>query len=197
MMSLKSAARRGGIASVAALSAFALASCSAGQITQTSSQVSHVDGGHGDSEDGTVAVRDVSVILDEEGGAALKFTAINQDSTSQEHTLESIDVNGQNVELSPTPAPLQQNCSLVGHSADALEAMPQFENGCIEYVETTLDNEDYAVAGNVDVTFTFENSVIDVIATVSVDNLESGTMNREDMVDSNSDNLPSLGEQEH
>lgn len=196
-MSLKSAARRGGIASVAALSAFALASCSAGQITQTSSQVSHVDGGHGDSEDGTVAVRDVSVILDEEGGAALKFTAINQDSTSQEHTLESIDVNGQNVELSPTPAPLQQNCSLVGHSADALEAMPQFENGCIEYVETTLDNEDYAVAGNVDVTFTFENSVIDVIATVSVDNLESGTMNREDMVDSNSDNLPSLGEQEH
>ncbi|QGU08285.1 hypothetical protein COCCU_11925 [Corynebacterium occultum] len=196
-MSLKSAARRGGIASVAALSAFALASCSAGQITQTSSQVSHVDGGHGDSEDGTVAVRDVSIILDEEGGAALKFNAINQDSSMQEHTLESVEVAGQEVEFSPTPAPMQQNCSIVGHSAAGLEEMPQFENGCIEYVETTLENEDYAIAGNVDVTFTFENAVIDLVASVAFDNLESGTLDRDDQTDTNSDNNPSLGEQEH
>lgn len=194
-MSLKSAARRGGIASVAALSALALASCSAGQITQTSSQVAAVDGGFADSEDGTLAVRDVRVTLDEEGGAALKFTAINQDSSMVEHTLESIDVDGQELELGDV-APLKQNCSLIGHSAAGLEEMPKYDNGCIEYVETSLNNEDYAVAGSLPVTFTFDNSTVEVIAAIVAPLTEAGELNREDMTDSNSDNLPILGDAE-
>lgn len=44
MKSLNLAARRGALVTVAAASALALASCSAGQVTQTSSQVAAVDG---------------------------------------------------------------------------------------------------------------------------------------------------------
>ncbi|MGP6174591.1 hypothetical protein [Corynebacterium sp. A21] len=196
VMSLKSAARRGGIASVAAFSALALASCSAGQITQTSSQVAAVDGGSADAEDGTVAVRDVRITLDEEGGAALKFTAINQDSSMAEHTLESIDVDGQELEMGPVE-PLKQNCSIVGHSAAGLEKMPQYDSGCIEYVETSLANEDYAFGGSLPVTFTFDNSTVEVIAAISAAAPEAGVLDRDDLTDLNSDNTPMLGEAEH
>lgn len=188
-MSLKSAARRGGIASAAALSALALASCSAGQITQTSTQVAAVDGAFADSEDGTIAVRDVTVIISDEGEAALKFTAVNQDPSMTEHTLESVDVDGNEVELDNNP-PLAMNCSLVGHSESGMESVPEFENGCIEYTVTSLENEDYAIAGTTPVTFTFDNTTIEVLAAISGEQFESGEVDREDMTDANTDNIP-------
>ena len=178
MKSLKSAARRGGIISAAALSALALASCSAGQVAQTASQVAPVNGAEGNSEDGTVAVRDVTIVVDEQGEAALKFTAINQDTTMTEHTLRSIDVNGNPVSVAATP--LQRDCVLVGNSAAGLESTPQAENiGCIEYTETSLDNDDFAIGGNVPVTFTFDTGEVEVSATIAAPQLEAGTFVRE------------------
>lgn len=177
--SLKSAARRGGIVSAAALSALALASCSAGQVTQTSSQVAAVDGAWADSEDGAVALRDVTVIVGEEGDAALKFTAINQDPTVQTHTLESIEVDGVEVELDNTP-PLEHECSLVGASQPTIEDMPQAEEvGCIYYTATSLPNDDLAIGGNVPVIFTFDSGTVELDATVDFPTpLDAGEYNR-------------------
>jgi hypothetical protein len=175
--SLKSAARRGGIISAAALSALALASCSAGQVTQTASQVAAVNGAEGTSEDGTVAVRDVTVVVDQDGEAALKFTAVNQDTTMTEHTLESVDVDGTPVDIES--ATLARGCSLIADSAAGIEATPQSENGCVEYVETSLTNEDFAYAGNVPVTFTFDSGEITVDTTVAAPQLPAGSFHRE------------------
>lgn len=178
MKSLKSAARRGGIISAAALSALALASCSAGQVTQTASQVAAVNGAEGNTEDGTVAVRDVTVVVDDQGEAALKFTAINQDTTMTEHTLESVEVDGTPVEVDS--ATLRRDCVLVADSAAGLEVTPRSENtGCIEYAETSLPNEDFAYGGNLPVTFTFDSGEITVNAAVSAQQLPAGTFHRE------------------
>ncbi|GAB2510133.1 hypothetical protein CATRI_11430 [Corynebacterium atrinae] len=173
MKSLKSAARRGGIISVAALSALALASCSAGQITQTSSQVAAVDGASADSEDGTIAVRDVTIIVDEDGQAALKFTAINQDVALVDHTLESVEVDGNPVKLTTTS--LARECALVGDSAEGLRAMPQADGvGCIDYTATSVENSDFAIGGNLPVVFSFDSGDVNVVATISAPQIESG-----------------------
>ncbi|WIM67345.1 hypothetical protein QP027_09585 [Corynebacterium breve] len=178
MKSLKSAARRGGIISAAALSALALASCSAGQITQTADQVAAVDGASASSENGEVAVQDVTIVLDAESGdAALKFTVTNQDVAQKEHTLESVKVDGADVNLGSTE-PIKYNCRLVADSKDGIDAMPQSE-GCIQYVETTLDNDDFAYAGNRPVVFTFGDlDDIEVDATVSAPTGEHEDSNR-------------------
>ncbi len=177
--SLKSAARRGGIVSAAALSALALASCSAGQVTQTSTQVAAVDGAWADSEGGEVAVRDVTVLVLDDNSAALKFTAVNQDPTMTAHTLESVQVDGTEVELENTPA-LGHDCSLVGDSEEGLEGIPETEIGCIEYTATSLDNEDFPIAGSIPVTFSFDTGTIEVTAPISAPTpTEAGTINRQ------------------
>lgn len=178
MKSLKSAARRGGIISAAALSALALASCSAGQVTQTASQVAAVNGAEGNSEDGTVAVRDVTIVVDTEGEAALKFTAVNQDMTMTEHTLESVEVNGAPVDIDSTT--LARDCVLVADSAAGLAATPQSDGiGCIEYTEASLTNDNFAYGGNVPVTFTFDSGEINVNATVAPPQLPAGSFERQ------------------
>lgn len=188
MKSLKSAARRGGIISAAALSALALASCSAGQVTQTASQVAPVNGAEGNNEDRTVVVRDVTIVLDEQGEAALKFTAVNQDTSMTEHTLESVDVNGQSVSIDAEP--LARDCALVSDSAARLESFPQADGvGCIQYTETALDNDDFAVGGNVPVTFTFDSGEIEVWAAVAAPQLPAGSFVREPGSESDYTNL--------
>ncbi|QGU05533.1 hypothetical protein CETAM_11505 [Corynebacterium comes] len=178
MKSLKSAARRGGIISAAALSALALASCSAGQVTQTASQVAAVNGAEGNTEDGTVAVRDVTVVLDDQGEAALKFTAVNQDTSMTEHTLESVEVDGTPVDIDSTT--LARGCALVADSAAGLESTPESQSsGCIDYAETSLPNQDFAYGGSVPVTFTFDSGEINVAATIAAPQLPAGTFDRE------------------
>lgn len=93
-MSLKSVTRKGATISATAIAALALASCSAGQITQTSNQVAAVDGGEAESEDGNIAVRDVAIQIEPNTGeASLKFTASNQAYANEEFTLDSITVD--------------------------------------------------------------------------------------------------------
>jgi len=164
---------------VAGCASLALVGCSAGQITQTSSQVAAVDGASGSTEDGALSVRDVTVVLAEDGQAALKFTATNQDTSMKDHTLKSVDVDGQNVTISGNSS-IAYNCALVADSKDGLERMPQDKNdNCIEYTATTLANDDFAYGGNVPVTFNFDTGSLDVVATVSAPTLASGQVDRE------------------
>ncbi|MHA2789831.1 hypothetical protein ACXZ66_11940 [Corynebacterium sp. S7] len=180
MKSQKSAVRRGLTVSAAAMSALLLASCSAGQISQTANQVAAVDGATGYTENKEVSVQDVHVILDPAtGDAALKFTATNQDPSHREHTLQSVRVAGQNVNLG-TVDPLSYNCTLVADSADGLEAMPQAdaETACIQYVEAPVNNKDFAFGGNQEVIFNFDSGQINMDVTVSAPNLEAGNVER-------------------
>lgn len=171
--------KRVAAAAVAGCATLALVGCSAGQITQTSNQVAAVDGASASTEDGSVAVQDVTVVLAEDGQAALKFTATNQDTAMKDHTLKSVDVDGQNVTISGNSS-IAYNCALVADSKDGLERMPQDKNGnCIEYTATTLANDDFAYGGNVPVTFNFDTGSLDVVATVSAPTLASGQVDRE------------------
>ena len=165
-------------ASAVAASALLLASCSAGQITQTSSQVAAVDGGSATSGNGEVAVQDVTVLLNEDGRAALKFTAINQDPSMTAHRLTAATVDGQDVDLRPVPKEIPTQCSVVGDSAEGIKAIPQTESDCIQYVETSLDNDAFAYGGHVPVSFTFDVGTVTVDAAISAPLLPSGESER-------------------
>lgn len=178
MKSLNSAARRGAIMTVAALSALALASCSAGQISQTSTQEAAVDGANANSENGEVAVRDVTIHVTEEGEAGLKFTAINQDTSHTTHTLESVSIDGTEVEMDD-PSPLERDCALVADLQEELDKLVEPEAGCTEHVATSVENPGFAYGGNLPVEFTFDTGSITVDAAISAPLLESGTFNRE------------------
>lgn len=177
MKSLKSTARRGALISVAAVSALALASCSAGQITQTSSQVAAVDGAEAGTENNNVVVRDVTVHVTEEGEAGLKFVAANQDPTNKDHNLRSVTVDGETVTLEGDTT-IKSSCSLVADLQAELDRFPQAESACINYVPTSLTNTGLAVGGNKDVTFNFDDGEINVVATISYPVHESGTVDR-------------------
>ncbi|AWB84644.1 hypothetical protein [Corynebacterium liangguodongii] len=168
-----------GAAGVAvAASAVLLASCSAGQITQTSSQVAAVDGASTESESGAVAVHDVTVVLSEDGQAALKFTAVNQDSSMKPHRLLTAAVDGVSVELTPAPREIASKCTVVGDSAAGIKALPQAEGDCIQYVATSVANKGFAYGGNVPVTFTFDSGKVETDAAISAPTLASGESDR-------------------
>ena len=175
---MKSLKRVAAVAAAGCVS-LALVGCSAGQITQTSNQVAAVDGASGSTEDGALAVRDVTVVLAEDGQAAVKFTATNQDTSMQDHTLRSVDVDGQRATLADS-ATISYNCVLVADSQDGLERMPQDKNdNCIQYTATSLANDGFAYGGNVPVTFNFDTGTVEVVATVSAPTLASGQADRE------------------
>lgn len=164
---------------VAGCASLALVGCSAGQITQTSSQVAAVDGASGSTEDGALSVRDVNVVLAEDGQAAVKFTATNQDTSMRDHTLQSVEVDGQKAALGDN-ATIAYNCALVADSKEGLERMPQDRNGnCIQYTATALANDDFAYGGNIPVKFNFDTGSVEVAATVSAPILASGQEGRE------------------
>ncbi|WP_407637808.1 hypothetical protein [Corynebacterium atypicum] len=173
---LNSTARRGGVICATALAALALGACSAGQVTQTSSQVAAVDGASGDAADGSVAVRDVTVKLGENNKMGLKFIAVNQDYSRKDHTLKQVKVDGRDAQVGSHT--LEFNCSLVSDTPAGLKAMPQDEGAsCIDYVSTEL-NGSYALGGNATVTFVFDSGEIEVVSTVAQDFPEAGTFER-------------------
>nr|WP_275437264.1 hypothetical protein [Corynebacterium simulans] len=177
---MKTAARRGAIISVTALSALALASCSAGHITQTSQKVAAVDGSSAATEDGAVAVRDVTIQVEPDSGeTSLKFVAVNQGYDVSDVTLESVSVDGQDVELGSTK-PMARDQSIIADSAKNLEELKKDKkNKNVQYVETSLENEDFGYAGSRPVTFTFNNGTIEVDAAVAASPLKSGEYNRD------------------
>ncbi|APT91907.1 hypothetical protein CPHO_02155 [Corynebacterium phocae] len=182
MKSLKFAARRGAIISVAAVSALALASCSAGQNTQTSDKVIAIDGANATLEDGNIAVQDVNIQLEPDTGeASLKFSAINKGYTGDPVTLKSIDVDGQTVSLKTLEAlqPIGRNSSIIGNSKANLDAIPLSDADNIQYVATFLENDDYGYAGSRPVTFNFSVGSVTVDAPISASPLEAGAYNRD------------------
>ena len=180
MQPLKTAARRGAIISVTALSALALASCSAGHITQTSQKVAAVDGSSAATEDGAVAVRDVTIQVEPDSGeTSLKFVAVNQGYDVSDVTLESVSVDGQDVAWGSTK-PMARDQSIIADSAKNLEELKKDKkNKNVQYVETSLENEDFGYAGSRPVTFTFNNGTIEVDAAVAASPLKSGEYNRD------------------
>ncbi|WP_146183481.1 hypothetical protein [Corynebacterium yudongzhengii] len=181
MKSLQSAARRGGMISAAALSAMALAACSAGQITQTSSQVAAVDGASGGDRALGVAVENITVLIDDTTGeASMQFAVTNQDPSGQEYTLESVEVDGQEAQLESTD-PIAEQCTLIADTPSHLESMPQSNSDCTQYTTVTLENQDWAFAGNLPVSFTFDHldEPIEVTATVSAPTPEAGELDRQ------------------
>lgn len=177
MKSLKAAARRGVVVSATAAAALALVACSGGQITQTSSQVAAVDGTEAATEDGNVAVRDVQILVEPDGEAALKFTAVNQGYQEELYTLESVEVDGQDVAISAQP--INRDGRIVADSAANLENVPQADSEKVQYVETSLNDEDFGYAGFRPVTFTFSNGTIEVNAPVSASQMVAGEQNRD------------------
>lgn len=176
--SMKSVARRGALISVAAVSTIALAACSAGQITQTSSQVAAVDGTQADTENGTIAVRDVTVHFTDKGEAGVKFTAINQDNSNARHTLKSITVGGEKAVITGDTT-INSDCSLVGDVPSEVAKLTKPKNICIEYVSTSIANTGLAAGGNKEVVFSFDSGTITTTATISTPVVESGTQDRE------------------
>lgn len=166
MKPLKSTVRRGALFSLTAVCALALTACSAGQITQTSSQVAAVDGVEGETANNAIAVRDVTIHLTSEGEAGLKFTAINQDPQATAHVLRSVTVGGTRVsfEDDTTIAP---DCSLVSDIRSELDLLTEPENICITHVASSFNNPGFAYGGNQEVVFTFDDGKISLSATVS------------------------------
>jgi len=179
VQSLKSAARRGAIISVTALSALALASCSAGHVTQTSDKVAAVDGTSAATEDGKVAVRDVTILVEPDtGAAALKFNAIHQGYKTDVISLDSVSVDGQDVALGSLK-PLTRDQSIVADSAANLAAFDQHNTDTVQYVATTLKNDDYGYAGYRPVVFRFSNGTLEVNAAIAASPLKAGEYNRD------------------
>ena len=178
MQSLKSAARRGAIISVTAVSALALASCSAGQVTQTADKVAAVDGASASTDDNKVAVRDVTILVEPDGSAALKFSAVNQGYNTDVVSLESVEVDGQRVEMDKTQ-PLHRDQSIIADSQKNLEAQPQQDSENVQYIATKLKNDDFGYAGDRPVTFEFSNGSIDMNATIAATQMQSGEFDRD------------------
>ncbi|KJJ59567.1 hypothetical protein BKD74_07815 [Corynebacterium diphtheriae] len=176
--SLKSAARRGAMISVAVASALALASCSAGQITQTSDQVAAVDGSEIDNANGTIALRDVTISLTEQGQAGVKFTAINQDNSNKEHVLKSITVDGTKATIDGDTK-LASDCSIVGGIKAEMSRLTEPKSGCITHVITSVENKGLAVGGSKNVVFSFDSGDIALDATIAAPVLESGQHDRQ------------------
>ncbi len=179
MKSLKSAARRGVVISVAAFSALALAACSAGQDTQTSDKVIAVDGSHAETEDGAVTVQDVTILLEPETGeAALKFNAVNKGYADGKVRLEAIDVDGQPVAVTGLQG-IGRDESIVANSQANLDSHPQDAAATVQYLPTTLRNDDFGYAGTRPVTFTFSNGTVEVDAPIAASPFQSGEQNRD------------------
>lgn len=178
MQSLKSAARRGAIISVTAVSALALASCSAGQITQTADKVAAVDGASASTDDNKVAVRDVTILVEPDGSAALKFSAVNQGYDTDVISLESVEVDGQRVEMDKAQ-PLHRDQSIIADSQKNLDATTQQDSETVQYIATSLKNDDFGYAGDRPVTFEFSNGSIDVDATIAATQMQSGEFDRD------------------
>ncbi len=178
MQSLKSAARRGAIISVTAVSALALASCSAGQVAQTADKVAAVDGASASTEDNKVAVRDVTILVEPDGSAALKFTAVNQGYDTDVISLESVKVDGQRVEMDKAQ-PLHRDQSIIADSQKNLDATTQQDSETVQYIATTLKNDDFGYAGDRPVTFEFSNGSFDVDATIAATQMQSGEFDRD------------------
>ncbi|MDO4631269.1 MAG: hypothetical protein Q4A82_03170 [Corynebacterium sp.] len=162
---------------IAATSALALASCSAGQITQTSDQVAAVDGASANSSDNKLAVRDVTIHVTDEGETGVKFTAINQDKKDATHQLRKITIDGDEVTIDGDTT-FNPGCNLVGDIASEMTDLVEPDKACVMHVTTSITNPGYPLGGTKEVVFEFDSGSITTNAAVSAPVLQSGKVNR-------------------
>ncbi|MDO5076901.1 hypothetical protein [Corynebacterium sp.] len=163
------------IAGIAALAT--LTACGAGQISQTADQVAAVDGVPAQTDDGKVLVRDVTIVVNDDSSAAVKFTAVNDDTKMTSHSLKKVSVGGTEVTLSDTPA-MERNCSIVADAAEYTDMLTETEGVCIKHISTEIKNPGFAVGGHKEVEFTFDNGSVKVEAPIAANLHEAGKEDR-------------------
>lgn len=130
--------RKVALVALASSAAAGLSACSAGQITQTASQVAAVDGGN--ATVGPIHVQDVRIVHDAETrktqlGFVASYSGLELDNTGTK--LTSLTVAGQDVDVSSLSQELGRDCSLVAEVEEgyegALSAVAGKDGGpCIE-----------------------------------------------------------------
>jgi hypothetical protein len=160
----KPAARRL-LAVTAGCAALALSACGAGQVSQTANQVAAVNGTNG--ELGDAVVRDVTLVTQEDNSVALKFNASNQGIDGEDITLQSVSVQDASVDLGKSVT-LAPECSVVADSSAAIAEMNPSDAtvGCTQYLETTVEGENFYNGAARTVTFTFDNGDVEVNAPI-------------------------------
>ncbi|MDY6050001.1 MAG: hypothetical protein SPI77_05535 [Corynebacterium sp.] len=143
---------------VAALS-MGLTACGAGQISQTAQIHAAVDGANADTQDKNVRVRNIVILKDDNGQAALSFTAINREESPAPVTVESVTVAGKPVTITGA-SEIGVGCSLVASSAADIAAQPSAapENDCVNYVTTSVDAANFIEGTTQPVEFTFSGA---------------------------------------
>lgn len=196
MKSLKSAARSGLLVTATLATTLTLGACSAGQITQTADQVPAINGTNADSDNNSLSVRDLTVILDpnDSNNNTLRFIVTNQDPKTagsaqgdnathkHEVTLQKVTLDGSEVTFNGEIPPIGRGCSLYSDSAEALQSAPSagVEKQCIYQVSNTIENKDFAYAGHLPVVFSFsDGTTIEMDATVNAPQLPAGSSTRE------------------
>lgn len=174
MKNLKSVA----LATAVGMSAIALTACSAGQISQTADQVPEVNGVAGETPKKDMTVRDVVILVNPDGTAALKFTASNQDPNLTPHSLKSVTMDGQQVELESQPKAINNNCSLNVNSKQGIEATHPTDHVCLQQIPSKVQNTGLALGGNKDVVFTFDSGEVKLSTPIVAPTPKAGSTNR-------------------
>ncbi len=177
MKSFMSVARRSAVLTVAALSAITLTACSAGQITQTDTQVAAVNGAEINTSAEGLVLRDATVIVDENNKASLKFTVLNNDPKTKAHKLLSVLVDGKSVDV-PEDLTVAAGGTLVVAPKSALETMPKSDSKVVSYGTIDLENTGFAHGGAVDMEVNFDSASAKGEIPVAASHLTSGEYTR-------------------
>ena len=178
--SQKSFAVRGTLALVAAGSALTFTACSAGQITQTGSQVAAVNGVSGSQ--GFATVSGAAVVVGPDDGLEMKFTAGNLADNKAPIRLESVEVEGKQVSGIPVQE-IKPGCNIVADKNGNVKDMENAarESTCNIYASTDIPGlKDVYLGGHKKVTFTFSNGTIELNAPVVAFTPPSGKLYRLD-----------------
>lgn len=191
MTTPNSGVRRTALSVLAVGAAGLLSACSAGQITQTSSQVAPVDGGFASSED--LNVDNFRVVVDEEhisdpgGEGRVGFSVSYSGSMlagEEGVELQAVQVDGQEANI-VSSEPFPRDCTLTAHVGPQAE-LPEVENEpgglCMRFAEVTLpDTSDLRVGVSVPGSLTFSNGdEIDILTGIVVEPPEPDSFEREE-----------------
>ena len=75
--------------------------------------------------------------------------------------------------------PLHRDQSIIADSQKNLDATTQQDSETVQYIATSLKNDDFGYAGDRPVTFEFSNGSIDVDATIAATQMQSGEFDRD------------------
>ena len=179
MTSPNTGLRRTALVVLAVGTALGASACSAGQTSQTASQVAAVDGGRGEA--GELTVNDLQVIVDEENaearvGFAVSLTGYGFDESV---SIDSVEIDGMPVQLGATQ-PMERGCTIVFDAREDAEPGQAEGDICLERAVATLPgSEDLRMGTSVPATLSFSNGdQIETNAAVMGSIVEAGDYTR-------------------